>query len=147
MGWIFLWPFLDKTFGLGFSTAKESAWIAGGSPTLGFLSFGTTGPFAPVYQAIAGNIFVDWLFMIGLLLIGIALLFGIGINIAGYSGTLMLFLMWTATLLPEHNPFLDDHIIYGLVLIGLTFVRSRNCLGFGKWWSKQKIVKAFPVLR
>ena len=32
MGWLFLWTFLDKTFGLGFATTAEKAWIAGGSP-------------------------------------------------------------------------------------------------------------------
>ena len=41
MGWIFIWSFLDKLFGLGFPTSPESAWIAGGSPTFGFLNFGT----------------------------------------------------------------------------------------------------------
>lgn len=31
-GFIFLWAFLDKTFGFGFSTASEKAWIHGGTP-------------------------------------------------------------------------------------------------------------------
>ncbi len=146
MGWIFLWPFLDKLFGLGFATEKASAWIVGGSPTLVFLSYATTGPFAILYQSIAGKVFVDWLFMIGLLLIGLALLSGVGVKIAGYSGALMLFLMWTAVLPPEHNPFLDEHIIYAIVLIVLTFVKSGHCLGFGKWWSKQRIVKKYSLL-
>ena len=42
-GFYFLWAFLDKTFGLGFSTPAERAWINGGSPTRGFLS-GVEGP-------------------------------------------------------------------------------------------------------
>ena len=33
LGWIFLWAFLDKTFGWGFATPANRAWIAGGSPT------------------------------------------------------------------------------------------------------------------
>ncbi|MEV4569763.1 hypothetical protein AB0K12_38895 [Nonomuraea sp. NPDC049419] len=37
IGWIFLWAFLDKTFGWGFATPSDRAWIAGGSPTTGFL--------------------------------------------------------------------------------------------------------------
>ena len=58
MGWIFLWAFLDKCFGLGFATGRDpetgaidfgsaDAWINGGSPTEGFLSFGlhTKEPF------------------------------------------------------------------------------------------------------
>lgn len=32
-GFIFLWAFLDKLFGLGFSTPSERAWINGGKPS------------------------------------------------------------------------------------------------------------------
>ncbi len=67
MGWIFLWAFLDKTFGLGFSTLPEKNWILGNSPTYGFLKFATIGPFANFYQEIAGNQIIDWIFMLGLL--------------------------------------------------------------------------------
>ncbi len=45
LGWTFLWPFLDKTFGLGHETPWSKAWLNGGSPTNGFLA-GATGPFA-----------------------------------------------------------------------------------------------------
>jgi len=91
MGWIFLWGFLDKLFGLGFATASEKAWLAGGSPTSGYLNFATSGPFAPLFQSLAGNPVVDWLFMLGLLLLGLALILGIGVKIAGYSGALLMF--------------------------------------------------------
>jgi thiosulfate dehydrogenase [quinone] large subunit len=37
LGWIMLWPLLDKLFGLGFATTAEKAWLTGASPTLGFL--------------------------------------------------------------------------------------------------------------
>ena len=89
MGWIFFWAFIDKLFGLGFATASGDAWLAGGSPTFGFLNFGAKGPFVEFYNAIAGNVFVDWMFMIGLLAVGLPLLLGIGVKLAGYTGTLM----------------------------------------------------------
>ncbi len=146
MGWIFFWSFLDKLFGLGFSTSPESAWIAGGSPTSGFLQFGTHGPLSSFYQSLAGNAALDWIFMLGLLLVGLALLLGTGVRVAGYIGALMLFLMWTALLPPEHNPFLDDHIMYILVLLGLTVVKSGRWLGLGEWWSKTSLVKKYPIL-
>src|SRR6266511_711287 len=38
VGFVFLWAFLDKTFGLGYATPSAKAWINGGSPTKGFLS-------------------------------------------------------------------------------------------------------------
>ena len=37
VGFIFLWTFLDKTFGLGFSTPRQMAWIHGGQPAQGFI--------------------------------------------------------------------------------------------------------------
>lgn len=141
LGLIFLWAFFDKVFGLGFVTEVKNSWVNGGSPTAGFLEFATYGPFSTFYQSLAGNVFVDWLFMLGLLLIGIALTFGIGIKIAGWSGALLMFFMWTSALPPEHHPFLDDHIIYAIILIGLTFIKSGHFLGFGRSWSKIKLVR------
>lgn len=119
MGWIFLWPFLDKSFGLGFATERADAWISGGSPTAGYLEFATYGPLAPFFQALAGHALVDWLFMLGLLGVGLAFLSGKALRFAAYTGAFMLLLMWLSTLVPEHNPFLDEHIIYGLVMIAL----------------------------
>jgi hypothetical protein len=43
LGWVFLWAFLDKTFGLGHETASADAWISGGNPTEGFLSHSRKG--------------------------------------------------------------------------------------------------------
>jgi len=144
MGWIFLWGFLDKLFGLGFATASEKAWLAGGSPTSGYLNFATSGPFAPLFQSLAGNPVVDWLFMLGLLLLGLALILGIGVKIAGYSGALLMFLMWLSHLPPENNPFLDEHIIYLIILIGLATVKAGQVVGLGKWWSER--VENYPFL-
>jgi thiosulfate dehydrogenase [quinone] large subunit len=74
LGLIFLWAFFDKLLGLGFATASDSSWILGTSPTTGFLQFATKGPFATVFQSMAGNMVVDYLFMAGLLFIGICLI-------------------------------------------------------------------------
>lgn len=145
MGCIMLWAFVDKTFGLGFATPADKAWLMGNSPTLGFLKSGT-GPFSGFYQSIAGNPLVDLLFMKGLLLIGISLLLGIGTKIAGYSGALLMFLMWTASFPIKQNPLLDDHIIYLLIFLGFAFVKSGHWLGFGKWWSQTLLVKKYPFL-
>jgi len=146
MAWTFLWAFLDKVFGLGFATASDKSWLLGNSPTAGFLGFATKGPFASIFKSLAGNVFVDWLFMIGLLAIGVSLFLGIGMKIAGYSGALLLFLMWLAVLPPEHNPFLDDHIINGIILIGLTKVKHGRSYSLLNWWKKQKIVKKYKIL-
>lgn len=148
MGWLFLWPFLDKVFGLGFSTEAGKAWVDGVSPTFGYLNFATHGPLASVFQAMAGNPLVDWLFMLGLLLIGLSLMLGIGVRVAGYSGTIMVTLMFlAASLPPEHNPVIDEHIVYALVLVLFTRMPVGEYLGFGKWWSTLPLVKRYPSLR
>ena len=76
-GFYFLWAFVDKMFGLGFATPAERAVVNGGSPTTGYLS-GVEGPLAGFYNAMAGNAFVDVLFMAGLLGIGLTLMLGAG---------------------------------------------------------------------
>lgn len=146
LGWVFLWPFLDKTFGLGFATEREAAWIEGGSPTTGFLTFGTQGPFAEFYQGLAGPV-ADWLFMLGLLGIGLALLLGVGMRIAAAAGALLLVLMWTAALLPANNPFMDDHLVYAGLLAGLALVRAEDTLGLGKTWGRTALVRRFRWLK
>ena len=133
LGFIFLWAFLDKLFGLGFSTLPDKSWLNGGSPTLGFLS-SVKGPFSSFYNAIAGNPIADFLFMLGLILVGLSLMLGILTRIASYSGVLMTFLIWTASLPIKTNPFLDQHIIYILVLLLLANTNSGSTLGFGQPW-------------
>ena len=60
LGWIFLWAFVDKLFGLGHETKSAQAWIHGGSPTLGFLKLGTKGPLADFYHGFAGATWPCW---------------------------------------------------------------------------------------
>ena len=142
LGWTFLWPFLDKTFGLGHETPSAGAWIDGGNPTKGFLS-GSAGPFSGFYQDIAGAGIVNWLFMVGLLVIGTGLLLGIFMRFACVAGAVMLLLMWSASLPPANNLFMDEHIIYALVLGGLALVGAGNTLGLGAWWARTEVAKRF----
>ena len=134
LAWVFLWAFLDKTFGLGFATAGEDAWINGGSPTYGFLNFATEGKvFHDFFAGLSGPA-ADWGFMVGLLGIGVALLLGIGMRIAAGAGSVLLGLMWAAELRLENNPFMDDHIIYTVVLIALAVFGAGRTWGLGRTW-------------
>jgi thiosulfate dehydrogenase [quinone] large subunit len=103
MGFTFLWAFLDKLFGLGYATPSERSWINGGSPTKGFLANSADGPFAGFYKDIAGAGWADWLFMIGLAGIGIALLLGVGMRVAAVSGAVLYLMMWSVALPPQTN--------------------------------------------
>ncbi|GGS90674.1 hypothetical protein ACFFV7_43920 [Nonomuraea spiralis] len=131
IGWIFLWAFLDKTFGWGFATPAAKAWINGGSPTTGFLKGTGENALGGLFGALAGQAWVDWLFMTGLAGIGLALVLGVGTRIAAVTGTLMLALMWAAELPLATNPFLDEHIIYAIVLVGLALTGAGTTLGLG----------------
>lgn len=146
MGFTFLWAFLDKAFGLGFSTPEAKAWINGGSPTKGFLS-GAEGPFAGLYHDLAGTGFANWAFMLGLFGIGVALLAGIGMRIAAGAGALMLTMMYTVALPPATNPVIDDHLILAVLLIGLAAAGAGATLGFGRWWASTSLVKRLPWLK
>jgi len=156
-GLTFLWAFFDKLLALGYATGRapngtvdrfgDAAWIHGGSPTKGFLAFGADGPFKDFYHSIAGDPWADWLFMIGLLGIGIALTFGVGMRIAGVSGALLYLLMWSVVLPPENNPVIDDHILGAITVIVLALTNAGDTWGLGRWWSKTEAVERYPALR
>ncbi|HEY8524700.1 MAG TPA: hypothetical protein VIL48_07050 [Acidimicrobiales bacterium] len=151
-GFLFLWAFLDKTFGLGYATPSENAWIDGGSPTEGFLSSVAVGPLESTFHSWAGAAWADWLFMLGLLGIGVAVMAGVGLRIAAVSGTVMMALMWAAEWpLAKHlstgepsmstNPVVDYHVIYALALIVLAVTHAGDRWGFGRAWARLPIVK------
>lgn len=146
LGWVFLWAFLDKTFGLGHDTTNKQAWIHGGSPTYGFLHFSASGPFAGVYKNIAGQGWADWLFMIGLLAIGIGLCAGVAMRASAVAAAIMLVLMWSVVLPPANNPFMDDHLIYAIAVLALSVLHADQTLGLGAWWKQTDLVRRFPFL-
>jgi thiosulfate dehydrogenase [quinone] large subunit len=146
VGFVFVWAFLDKLFGLGHSTPSERSWLNGGSPTRGFLANAASGPFEGVYKDVAGAAWADWLFMLGLAGIGTALLLGIGMRVAAAAGALLYVLMWTVVLPPETNPVVDDHIIGALVVIALALVHAGDTAGLGRWWKRQPVVRNNPWL-
>ncbi len=147
LGWVFLWAFLDKTFGLGHETASSASWLNGGSPTKGFLGSATAGPLKGIYHELAGQWWVDTLFMVGLLAIGSALLLGVAMRFAACAGALLLVLMWSAVLPPASNPFMDDHLIYALVLVLLAAIGAGHTFGLGDRWNALRLVQQRTWLR
>lgn len=147
LGWVFLWAFADKLLGLGHETTSKQAWINGGHPTRGFLKYSARGPLKGFYQHIAGAAWADWLFMIGLAGVGIALILGVGMWIAAVAGALLLVMMWSAVLPPENNPFVDYRLLFALLIIGLALEHAGDTLGLGRWWGRSRLVRRFPILR
>ncbi|MFF7886578.1 hypothetical protein ACH40F_32905 [Streptomyces sp. NPDC020794] len=157
-GFVFLWAFLDKTFGFGYATPSGKGWIDGGSPTKGFLSGVAAGPMESTFHSWAGDTWADWLFMAGLLGIGLALIGGIALRLAAVAGTAMMALMWVAEWPPaKHlsdgtasmstNPFADYHLVYAVVLIALALAAAGDTLGVGKLWAKLPVVRDHGWLR
>ncbi|MFH9861142.1 hypothetical protein [Streptomyces sp. NPDC017202] len=150
-GFVFLWAFLDKTFGLGYATGSGKGWIDGGSPTKGFLGSVAVGPMESTFHDWAGAAWADWLFMLGLLGIGLALIAGIGLRLAAVAGTVMMALMWVAEWPPaQHlsdgsasmstNPFADYHLVYAVVLIALAAAGAGATWGLGRVWARLPFV-------
>ncbi|GAB3926682.1 hypothetical protein GCM10011575_08170 [Microlunatus endophyticus] len=151
-GFIFLWAFLDKTFGLGYSTTTAKSWINGGSPTKGFLASADVGPFTGIAHAIAGTWWADWLFMLGMLAVGVAVMAGIALRPAAIAGSLILLMMW-ATEFPiarftttgdpsgSTNPIVDYHIIYALALIVLAATSAGITWGLGRYFNRLPYIR------
>lgn len=157
LGIEFLWAFFDKVFGLGYSTPSAKAWVHGGSPTKGFLSGVAAGPLQSPFNAIAGNPVIDWLFMLGLLGIGAALILGVALRVAAASGAVLLLMMWFASWPPatiaggqpthSSNPLVDEHIISALAIIAVGAYAAHSAGYLGRWWSTQSLVRRSPWLR
>ncbi|HEX6400362.1 MAG TPA: DoxX family protein [Actinomycetota bacterium] len=161
-GWTFLWAFLDKLLALGFSTGRNpetgaidffgpDAWINGASPTAGAVGFALKGPFADNIQAVtgfqmtqAGPQVAGWLdavYMISMLLIGLGLITGVMTRLAAVGGIIWMATFYLGTAIwPEHNPFVDDHVIMAAVLVGLILANAGRYYGLGKVWQRYRFV-------
>ncbi len=158
IGWQFLWAFLDKTFGLGWSTTSANAWINGGKPTEGYLTGvvnDPNNPFASMFNNFLGQTWTDWVFMVGLAGIGIVLLLGLGKSLTWFAsvcGIAMYVLMYLASWPAGHragggvesaatNPFLDDHLLNAVLLLALAVCNAGAYLGLAKAWRSRRAFK------
>ncbi|MEU9138995.1 hypothetical protein AB0D33_24070, partial [Streptomyces sp. NPDC048404] len=106
----------------------------------------------------AGDPWANWLFMLGLLGVGLALVGGVALRVAALAGTAMMALMWIAEWPPaKHlsdgspsmstNPFVDYHVVYAVALIVLAAVAAGDTLGAGRLWAKLPFVRDHSWLR
>jgi thiosulfate dehydrogenase [quinone] large subunit len=159
VGWIFLWTFLDKTFGLGWDTDSDAAYLKGNSVTEGFLVFGTNpdGPLADLFQKTLGEDLVDLVdivYLLMLLVVGVGLILGTWTRIAGVSGAIFMISIWISYLPPDvdagflsHNILgFDEHIVYFFVLLFLAISASGRYIGLGEWWESLPFWDNLPPL-
>ena len=145
IGLLFLWPFFDKMFGLGFATPHGSGVIDGESPS-SFVVYVTDGLLKDFYNSLAGNAFVDFMMMAALLLIGISLVFGIASKLGTIGAVMFFAVMYTLVLPPTDNPMIDDHIIMILAMLVVYFFGGFEKISFFQKWKDLFLVKRFPIL-
>ena len=125
LGFLFLWGGISKV----------QVTLAGGMATKGFLSGASVvaGPFAGFFNALAGNMAVEWLVVGGELAIGISLIFGLLTRVGSVSGALMMLLftvaMWPIADAAGANPLVDFRVIYGAKFAMFFFMRPGQFAG------------------
>lgn len=145
-GFIFLWAFLDKTFGFGYATPAERAWVNGGTPSQGFLlGDAVVGPLKPFFAAIASPA-SDVLFMLAMLGIGVAVMLGIGLRVSAVIGSFVLLAMYLAEWpigmdAGSTNPIVNYHVIYALSLTVIAVTHAGDTGGAGLPWKRLALVQ------
>lgn len=133
LAFLMLWIFFDKALGLNWPTEHGLAWVDGVSPTAGFLRGAVQGPFAGFFSFLAASKLVEWVYMAGLFGIGLSFLIGKYMRFAGYSGAVMMALVYLAVLWPVYSPVIDEHVIYGLAFLIVGFAPEAR-----SWLSVEK---------
>jgi thiosulfate dehydrogenase [quinone] large subunit len=107
---------------------------------------------------IAGAAWADWLFMLGLLGIGVALVTGVALRLTAVAGTALLVLMWAAEwpmaqyssagkATSSTNPFLDYHLVFAVGLLIVATLGNASSWGLGQWWANRPVVRDHSVQR
>jgi thiosulfate dehydrogenase [quinone] large subunit len=110
------------------------------------MSEGVTGPLKDVFTGLATPL-TDWLFMAGMLGIGVAVMAGIGLRVSAVVGSAIMLLMYLAewpfgAYAASTNPLVDYHIIYALALVVVATLAAGDTWGFGGWWKSLPIVRS-----
>ena len=144
VGWIFLWASIDLLFGLGYPT--DDGMVSGGSPVVDRLE-AARGPVDGMFEWLAGVPAIEWIAVVGLALVGLAVVLGIGLRLAAAGGAIIALAAFLAGLPPEANPVADRHLVYAAVLVGVAMANGGEELGLGRWWSRRKFVQRHPIFR
>lgn len=147
LGFMLIWAFFDKLLGWGRLTTKDAAMINGGSPTEYYLSSLVSGPFEGMWNALAGNQFVDILLMFGLLAVGTALMLGIASRLATIGMAIMMLMMYTLVLPPSDNILVDYHIVYICGILAIYWLGGFDRISLNGYWKELPVVKDYQILQ
>ena len=145
IGWLFIWGFLDKMFGLGLETPAGSGVIDGVSPS-SMVVYVSKGLFQDLFFSMAGNIFVDILLMIGLLILGITITLGVGTKLTTIFSIMFFLTMYCLVVPPTDNPIIDYHIILSACMVAIYLLGGYEKLSFYPRWKDFFLVKRYPII-
>lgn len=129
--------------GMWLYAGLEKVFTSGGWNATGYLQNVTTGPFAATFAAWSGPV-VNNLVIWGEVLIGIALILGIGVRWAAFWGAVMALFFYLSQLPPEHG-WISELVIYVLLFITLMTSRVGMVLGVDTYLARYQ--KKHPVLK
>lgn len=144
-GWIMLWPFFDKMFGLGFQTPHGGGWIDGVSPS-SYVVYVADGVFKDFYTSLAGNFVIDVVLIAALLVLGVTLTLGVASKLTTFGMCAFLLVMYSLHIPPSDNPVVDYHILLVFGVLATYFLGGYDKLSLHPRWREARIVKKFPIL-
>ena len=118
MGWLFLYSGITKVL--------DPKWTASGYLTH---AVPQGNPFAGIWTMLAGIPLVDILFQFGLTLVGLGLILGAFTRWNAFWGSVMMLLIWASSLPLENGIVVDEHIVYIVVLFGLSAMGAGRIAG------------------
>ena len=133
LGWVFLYAGLTKVL--------SPDWTAAG-----YLKGAKT--FTDLYQWFAADANIGWVSFLnqwGQVLIGAAMILGIGVRIASWGGALMMLLYYFPVLvfpkIGANSYLVDEHIIYALVFLVFGALGSQSTWGVSAWLKSKGLLQ------
>ncbi|MCB0035383.1 MAG: DoxX family protein [Anaerolineales bacterium] len=144
MGWILFQAGLEKVLVDNWTAAD---FLVHGIPD--------GNPFMWLWVSFAGNPVIDFLVMWGLTLTGFGLMIGALTRWNAFWGAFMMVMFWMASLsgglavgFPiEHGYFVDEHIVYAVLLFGLGAFGAGRIVGVDVMLEELDLVKNTPALK
>jgi thiosulfate dehydrogenase (quinone) large subunit len=137
MGWVFLWAAIRQIPDAGWSAA---GFLSGAKTFPAFFDLMATPPFITVINAL-----IPWAH----LLIGLALILGIGMRLAAIAGAALMILYYVPRLdFPfvgegVTNLIVEYHLVYTFVIVYLAAVRAGRVFGLEGWLERLPAARAY----
>ncbi len=138
LGCLYLYAGMSKVLAPGWSAG---GYLLGAKSFAGFYGW-LAQPAVIPYVSLAN----EW----ALTLLGISLVLGLGVRLSAPLGALLMALYYLPLSFPYVNAnsfIVDEHVIYGLVLLFLAAAQAGKVWGLDTWCAKLPICAKYPKLR